>query len=276
MPDDWTLVTELTSRRPEYRSSSQTVHRLFCFIRCYVNVLTEPLPSKWIIPCLFVASGTSLPNRCLAMDYRSGSTIPAFRRHVTLFSNWLQYFIHYSRQIFGLCFHPRARNHLVPRSRILLPWRWKQYVPPKCRFTLDLHGATSQRTVFFIVTPWKPQILLADIISSSDTKWCPWIISHHVNKSLWSTCRTACLTKSSVFSDMTPCSPLKANRRYGGICRLHLQDRRISQEGKQHTDGSKQISVDFQRTARRHIREDWTLRNHRCKNLRSYIHVCCL
>jgi hypothetical protein len=35
---------------------------------------------------------------------------------------------------------------LVPRSRIFLPWRWRRYVPPKRRFTQDLHGATSQKT----------------------------------------------------------------------------------------------------------------------------------
>jgi hypothetical protein len=34
--------------------------------------------------CLFVAAETCLPNRCTAMDVRSGSTIPALRYHVTL------------------------------------------------------------------------------------------------------------------------------------------------------------------------------------------------
>jgi hypothetical protein len=37
---------------------------------------------------------------------------------------------------------------LVPRSRILLPWRWRRYVPPKRRFKQDLHSATSQKTEF--------------------------------------------------------------------------------------------------------------------------------
>jgi hypothetical protein len=39
---------------------------------------------------------------------------------------------------------------LVPRSRIILPWRWRQYVPPKRRLTQDLHGAISQKTAFLI------------------------------------------------------------------------------------------------------------------------------
>jgi hypothetical protein len=35
--------------------------------------------------------------------------------------------------------------------------------------------------------------------------------------------------KSSIFWDITKCSPLKVNRRIGGTYRLHLQSRRISQ-----------------------------------------------
>jgi hypothetical protein len=34
--------------------------------------------------------------------------------------------------------------------------------------------------------------------------------------------------KSSILRDITPCRPLKANWRFGGTCRLHLQDRSIS------------------------------------------------
>jgi hypothetical protein len=35
--------------------------------------------------------------------------------------------------------------------------------------------------------------------------------------------------KISIFWDITPCSPLKVNRRFGRTYRLHLQDRSISQ-----------------------------------------------
>jgi hypothetical protein len=37
-------------------------------------------------------------------------------------------------------------------------------------------------------------------------------------------------TKSSVFRDITPCSPLQVNQRCGGTCRLHLQGRIISKQ----------------------------------------------
>jgi hypothetical protein len=43
----------------------------------------------------------------------------------------------------------------VPLSRIFLPWRWRRYVPSKRPFTQDPHGATSQKTAFFIVTAVK-------------------------------------------------------------------------------------------------------------------------
>jgi hypothetical protein len=42
-------------------------------------------------------------------------------------------------------------RHLHHRSRIFLPWRWRRYVPPKRRLTQELHGATSQKTAFFII-----------------------------------------------------------------------------------------------------------------------------
>jgi hypothetical protein len=37
-----------------------------------------------IVVCAFGAAGMFLLSRCLAMDVCSGSTIPAFRRHVTV------------------------------------------------------------------------------------------------------------------------------------------------------------------------------------------------
>jgi hypothetical protein len=37
---------------------------------------------------------------------------------------------------------------------------------------------------------------------------------------------TAVVIKGIIFWDMTPCSPLSYNQRFGGTYRLHLQDRR--------------------------------------------------
>jgi hypothetical protein len=61
----------------------------------------------------------------------------------------------------------------------------------------------------------------------------------------------------SILWDTTPRSPLKANRRFGGTCRLSLQGQRISQARNQREAGNKQsllatcssseTSVDFQR-----------------------------
>jgi hypothetical protein len=39
--------------------------------------------------------------------------------------------------------------------------------------------------------------------------------------------------KCTIFWDITPCSPLKVNRRFGGTYRLHLQGRKISRAQNQ-------------------------------------------
>jgi hypothetical protein len=48
-------------------------------------------------------------------------------------------------------FHSSASHllMLVPHSWIFLSWRWGRYIPPKQKFTQDLHGATSQKMAFF-------------------------------------------------------------------------------------------------------------------------------
>jgi hypothetical protein len=46
--------------------------------------------------------------------------------------------------------------------------------------------------------------------------------------------------KSYIFWDMTPCTPVKVNRRFGGIYHLHLEGRRISQARNWHVAGSQQ------------------------------------
>jgi hypothetical protein len=43
--------------------------------------------------------------------------------------------------------------------------------------------------------------------------------------------------KFSVFWNITLCSPLKVNRRFGGACRLHIQGRKIIQARNQHGAG---------------------------------------
>jgi hypothetical protein len=44
---------------------------------------------------------------------------------------------------------------------------------------------------------------------------------------------TALVIKSCIFWDITPCSPLKVNLRFGVTCRLHLQGQRISRARNQ-------------------------------------------
>jgi hypothetical protein len=48
--------------------------------------------------------------------------------------------------------------------------------------------------------------------------------------------------KSYIFWAVTPCSPLKINRHFGGTCNLHLQGRGINQARNQYGAGGKQSS----------------------------------
>jgi hypothetical protein len=99
-----------------------------------------------------------------------------------------------------------------------------------------------------------------------------------------------------IFRDMTPCSLLSVNRRFGGTYRLHLQGRRnkfskkparkqvpsralvscsaYSSTLKMEAIFLSEMSVDSQRTTRRHIPEDDTLHNHRCENLKILTGIC--
>jgi hypothetical protein len=52
--------------------------------------------------------------------------------------------------------------------------------------------------------------------------------------------------KRSVFCDITPCSSLKVNRRFRITCRLHFQDRRISQ-ARNHLEASSKQSWRWRR-----------------------------
>jgi hypothetical protein len=53
--------------------------------RCGLHRKHPVSNSNSIAACVFVAAGKCLPSRCLAINVSSGSTIPAFRRHVTIF-----------------------------------------------------------------------------------------------------------------------------------------------------------------------------------------------
>jgi hypothetical protein len=105
--------------------------------------------------------------------------------------------------------------------------------------------------------------------------------------------------KNSIFWNIKLYIPLNVNRRFGVICRIHLQVRNMSQlrlSGKQvsrrallatnfkldsslvysvtlnmDATRSSEKSVDFQRATWCYIPEDRTLRNHLCENLKSYM-----
>jgi hypothetical protein len=83
------------------------------------------------------------------------------------------------------------------------------------------------------------------------------------------------VVKSTIFWDITPCSPLNVNRRFGETYRLHFQGRRISWARNQRESPllwstysstlkmeaicSSETSADIQRTTRRYIPQDGIL-----------------
>jgi hypothetical protein len=100
---------------------------------------------------------------------------------------------------------------------------------------------------------------------------------------------TAVAVKSTLFWDVTPCSPLKVSRRFGVTHHFHLQGRRISRARNQRERWqaepehiftvvsysaystvkmeaicSSETPVDFQRTIRRCIPEDSILQDRLC------------
>jgi hypothetical protein len=56
--------------------------------------------------------------------------------------------------------------------------------------------------------------------------------------------------KSSVFQDITPCSPLRVDQHFRGICHIHFQGHIISHARNRRV---------FQRTTRRYVPGDRTL-----------------
>jgi hypothetical protein len=70
----------------------------------------------------------------------------------------------------------------------------------------------------------------------------------------------AAIMKNCIFWDITPCNPLKVNRRFGVKYRLHLQGPRISRaRNKLVAISSSATSIGFQRTTWRYIKENITL-----------------
>jgi hypothetical protein len=66
--------------------------------------------------------------------------------------------VSYINPDFGLANYPACHCLLASflLNLFLRPWRWRRYVPPKRRLTLNgLHGVISQKTIFFITTAVK-------------------------------------------------------------------------------------------------------------------------
>jgi hypothetical protein len=89
--------------------------------------------------------------------------------------------------------------------------------------------------------------------------------------------------KNTIFWAVTPCSPLKVNRHFGGTCRLYLQDRRINW-ARYHRQSRWQVRPSRWRqyvSPKRRLTcnglhgviSQNIVYNHRCENLRSYVRM---
>jgi hypothetical protein len=101
------------------------------------------------------------------------------------------------------------------RSRIssfplLLPWRWRRYVPPKRRLTQYVHGAKSQKTAFFIVTTMKTSNLTITSLLSFNLRAYPYLLNWQSQDPLISLCscfqRLQKVIRNPILSDRTGCS----------------------------------------------------------------------
>jgi hypothetical protein len=81
------------------------------------------------------------------------------------------------------------------------------------------------------------EIVYAFLITYKRTTYCVHLIPFNTIMLIMYRCAgsevlTAVVMKSSVFSDITPRSPSKVKRRFGGTCPLLLKSRRINKPGK--------------------------------------------
>jgi hypothetical protein len=81
---------------------------------------------------------------------------------------------------------------------------------------------------------------------------------------------TAVVMKNPIFWNVTPCSPLKAIRRFGGICSsiatcfMLVSGLPYSSTLKMEATYSSETTVDFEQTTRRYIPDDVTLQDTDC------------
>jgi hypothetical protein len=119
-----------------------------------------------------------------------------------------------------------------------------------------------------------PTNFLTILISSSST------VRFHCLQIAWAVkVNTKFSVKDFVFWDITLCSPLKINRRFGETCVQAKEETSIKQvasralipvglffDTEMKMTCSFETSVEFQWTKRRYIPDDGTLLDHRCEN----------
>jgi hypothetical protein len=106
-------------------------------------------------------------------------------------------------------------------------------------------------------------------VTGNMNEWCYLTMTFQMSRVNWrrnSDIRfevfTAVTMKNAVFWDVALCRSCELNRCFGGTCRLHLQGRKIRERGtsvSRWLQSASETSVQFTRSAWRHIPEDGTL-----------------
>jgi hypothetical protein len=159
----------------------------------------------------------------------------------------------------------------------------------KCRLTFTrLHGVTYQKIELFIRrSPLVPVLSNTGLVHALPLHFFK--IQFNIIFPSAPVFHVACtVKKSSIFCDVTPCSSLVVNRRFGGSCHplSSGSSRAVVATGcmlascsaysstlNMEAICSSETSLDFQRTARRYNPEDGTIHNHRWENSKPSLKV---
>jgi hypothetical protein len=121
-------------------------------------------------------------------------------------------------------------------------------------FLTTLHGTRKIYCLTALLLPFKLFLPLRWSVKETHLT-----ISHSLKRVLFNV-NHRIYSNNSTFCDITPCSPLKVNRRFRGICRHHLQIQRISRKRDQIRKLS--LSPAFTLFFFWHILRPWRLRRH--------------
>jgi hypothetical protein len=107
-------------------------------------------------------------------------------------------------------------------------------------FSSALHVSRTKDKIVLLITPilhypLRERVIVVHLIQCCTFSKQTWALLS-VNIQFRFEVLTAVFMKNAIFWDITPCIPLKINRRFGGTYRLHLQGPRINRARNQKSE----------------------------------------